>query len=408
MTEFDVADEKSKGLKEAQKRIKQAAKDSAPMLNLQNLWLSNFPEEVLELKKLQVLDLYANHIQKIPEEIGCLKNLQVLDVGMNYIKALPLGIYQLLKLRKLNVAKIGYDGGISKLPEEIENFQKLTHLDLSGHMLSRLPPQFKSLKNLRSLRLSNNWLGHFPEELLYLENLTQLYLESCSIKEIPFEIGQLRKLEELDLSNPDPKYISISPGSNEIIRIPESLTDLKHLKYLNLSHNPLPLDQNLLSKFREPKKILEVYFKDVALRIQPQSHSNIFINYSRLDQDAAEEIYKILREAGYSPWMDVHNIKGGEIWIHAIEKAINECGLFISILSENSVSRRGVLQKELKSALDKWDEMLPDDIYLIPIRLDNCSIPDRLKSFHVLDWENGKGKGKLLEAIRVGLQRRKD
>ena len=105
--------------------------------------------------------------------------------------------------------------------------------------------------------------------------------------------------------------------------------------------------------------------------------------------------------------MDIYSIKGGENWLRAITKAIDECEIFLAILSNNSVSRRGVIQKELKKALDKWEGMLPDDIYIIPIRIDDCPIPDLLKHIHVLDWNNGKGENRLLEAIRVGLARRK-
>jgi hypothetical protein len=52
--------------------------------------------------------------------------------------------------------------------------------------------------------------------------------------------------------------------------------------------------------------------------------------------------------------------------------------------------------------------MLPDDIYIIPIRIDDCPIPELLKHIQVLDWGGGKGEKKLLEAVRVGMARRKD
>jgi hypothetical protein len=104
--------------------------------------------------------------------------------------------------------------------------------------------------------------------------------------------------------------------------------------------------------------------------------------------------------------MDIYSIKGGENWLRAINKAIDECEIFLAILSNNSVSRRGIIQKELKKAMDKLEEMLPGDIYIIPIRIDDCPIPDLLKHVQALDWDGGKGKNKLLEAISVGLARR--
>ena len=38
---------------------------------------------------------------------------------------------------------------------------------------------------------------------------------------------------------------------------------------------------------------------------------------------------------------------------------------------------------------------------------DDCPIPELLKDFRVIDWEDGVGKDKLLEAIQVGLERRR-
>jgi len=135
--------------------------------------------------------------------------------------------------------------------------------------------------------------------------------------------------------------------------------------------------------------------------------ADIFISYARTDVEIVRGMYESLVSKNHLPWMDIYSIKGGENWLRAISKAIDECEIFLAVLSNNSVSRRGVIQKELKKALDKWEGMLPDDIYIIPVRLDDCPIPDLLKHIQVLNWDGGKGENKLLEAIRVGLARRK-
>lgn len=136
--------------------------------------------------------------------------------------------------------------------------------------------------------------------------------------------------------------------------------------------------------------------------------ANTFISYARIDVDIVESIYGMLLYKNHHPWMDIHDIHGGENWLRAIYKAIEKSDIFIAVLSNNSVSRRGIIQKELKKALDKWDGMLPDDIYIIPIRIDDCPIPELLKHIQILEWNNGNGEKKLLEAIKVGLRRRKN
>lgn len=140
---------------------------------------------------------------------------------------------------------------------------------------------------------------------------------------------------------------------------------------------------------------------------QDANAANIFISYARTDAEIAQGIYETLSHKNQYPWMDIYDLHGGENWQRAIYKAIDNSDIFIALLSNNSVSRRGVIQKELKKALDKWEGMLPDDIYIVPVRVDDCPIPDLLKHIQVLDWDGGKGENKLLEAIRIGLARRK-
>jgi two-component system, OmpR family, alkaline phosphatase synthesis response regulator PhoP len=131
----------------------------------------------------------------------------------------------------------------------------------------------------------------------------------------------------------------------------------------------------------------------------------IFLSYARADAAIVEKIYENLSK-NYSPWMDVHNILGGEDWLHAIYSAIDTCELFVPILSNNSVTRRGIIVKEVKRALDKWNGMLPSDIYVIPLRIDDCPIPELVKHLQVIEWDEGKGVIKLSQAIHVAIRRK--
>lgn len=132
----------------------------------------------------------------------------------------------------------------------------------------------------------------------------------------------------------------------------------------------------------------------------------LFLSYARADAQHVEKIYQMISRQGYTPWMDVHDISGGEDWLHAINVAIDKSELFVPILSNNSVNRRGMIVKEVQRALDRWHGMLPGDIYVIPIRLDDCPIPELIQHLQVLDWEEGRGKSKLFKAIDVAMKRR--
>lgn len=163
------------------------------------------------------------------------------------------------------------------------------------------------------------------------------------------------------------------------------------------------------------KDEFEARVKALIRRAESNYHKNdidllqsplIFLSYARSDIQQVENLYNLLSDKGYQPWMDLHNIRGGEDWLHAIYSAIDECQFFIAILSNNSVNRRGVIMKELKKALDKWNGMLPSDIFMIPIRIDDCPLPALLEHLQVVEWNEGKGFNKLVEAIDYGLQQR--
>lgn len=76
-------------------------------------------------------------------------------------------------------------------------------------------------------------------------------------------------------------------------------------------------------------------------------------------------------------------------------------------LSKHSVTKRGFLQREIREALDRWKEQLSDDIYIIPIRLEDCKVPQELARFHWVDLFQPYGIDALMVALQTGLARRK-
>lgn len=132
----------------------------------------------------------------------------------------------------------------------------------------------------------------------------------------------------------------------------------------------------------------------------------LFLSYARVDRGRVEAIYDKLRENGQSPWMDVKDILPGERWEVKINQAIERSDFFLAFLSQSSVDRRGVLRKELRQALEKWKGMLEDDIYLIPVRLEQCNVPDELVGFQILDLFAQDWWNRLVSAVKIGMEKR--
>ena len=130
----------------------------------------------------------------------------------------------------------------------------------------------------------------------------------------------------------------------------------------------------------------------------------IFLSYTRADEAQVKQLYHKLKAEGFSPWMDTEDLLPGQKFEYHIRQAIRDSDFFLACLSCNSVNRRGVIQREINEALDVLQEKLDEDIYLIPVRLEACDVPERLRAFHWADLHTDNGFDKLLRAIQAGIE----
>lgn len=100
--------------------------------------------------------------------------------------------------------------------------------------------------------------------------------------------------------------------------------------------------------------------------------TKIFISYAKEDKSFAEKLYIDLQQAGVEPWIDSLDLIPGQPWDRAIRKAIGDSSYFIAVLSSRSVGKKGYVQKEIRHALAIAEEYPEDEIFIIPIRIDEC------------------------------------
>lgn len=111
----------------------------------------------------------------------------------------------------------------------------------------------------------------------------------------------------------------------------------------------------------------------------------IFISYASPDRERVIPFFDELEANGLNVWMDCRKLMAGQNWNFEIMRALDKSSMVIIFLSEASVGRRGYVQREMKIALDRISEKLYEDIYIIPVILDNSiEIPFQLKSVHAV------------------------
>ncbi len=131
----------------------------------------------------------------------------------------------------------------------------------------------------------------------------------------------------------------------------------------------------------------------------------VFLCHASQDKPAVRELYSALKDEKWiDPWLDKAKILPGQDWEMVIEKAVDDSDVVIACLSNQSVTKEGFVQREIRYEYDIALEKPEDTIFLIPLRLDDCNVPRKLRTLH---WVNYFGSEKensysdLLEALKL-------
>jgi formylglycine-generating enzyme required for sulfatase activity len=127
----------------------------------------------------------------------------------------------------------------------------------------------------------------------------------------------------------------------------------------------------------------------------------VFLCHSSNDKPAVRELYKKLTASGIDAWLDEKKLLPGQKWRIEIPKAVREADAVIVCLSENSVTKEGYVQKEILFALDIAQEKPENTIYLIPVKIEECNIPDRLSDWQWVGLFETQGLDFLFKSLKL-------
>lgn len=241
-----------------QEEIDRVRRENLTELNLQLQWnderpsLNRIPNEIFQLKQLQILNLRGHKLTQISEGLRKLTRLTHLFIDGVY-DTIPNWIGELESLTSLSLTgqnsrvplaadeSIGWStGNYRNIPNSLSNLTGLTQLSLSGQF-DKIPSWLSKFTHLRELSLIGTYkeipetvsnLTHltnlrligrypiFPTWIFQLSSLNVLYL--CGdFHQIPAVISNFRKLEVLGIGG-------------DFRAVPESIGDLQNLIQLSL------------------------------------------------------------------------------------------------------------------------------------------------------------------------------
>jgi TolB-like protein len=118
------------------------------------------------------------------------------------------------------------------------------------------------------------------------------------------------------------------------------------------------------------------------------SHA-VFLSYASQDAEATQKICDALRAGGVEVFFDKSELRGGDVWDQKIRRQINDCSLFVPVISANTASRReGYFRLEWDLADRRSHRMARDQVFIVPISVDETpgTGTDVPESFHRVQW----------------------
>ncbi len=107
--------------------------------------------------------------------------------------------------------------------------------------------------------------------------------------------------------------------------------------------------------------------------------ARVFLSYVKEDLDFVKKLDKIIEDNGFQTIVDYKSLRAGENWKNSIRKLIFDSHYFIPCFSSNFNQRyQTSFLRELNWALDKIKDIQSDRLWILPIKIDECSIPENL------------------------------
>lgn len=135
----------------------------------------------------------------------------------------------------------------------------------------------------------------------------------------------------------------------------------------------------------------------------------VFLCHASQDKPIVRELYqRLLTEGWIDAWLDEKNLLPGQDWDFEIEKAVEASDIVLVCLSKHSISKEGYLQKELRLVLDVAMNMPEGGIFLIPLKLEDCEVPRRIRSWQWVEYFPSENRPAAFQKLKASLALRAD
>lgn len=194
-------------------------------------------------------------------------------------------------------------------------------------------------------------------------------------------------------------------GALKLLDVPRSFLELLVITRLSELFDIFTHEDDAVSSFGA-KRIPRFPSMLAANPSQPIANNSakplrVFLCHSSKDKPKVRQLRQHLLRAGVQPWLDEVDILPGQLWEREIPAAVRTSDVILVCLSPIAVSLNGYLQREIRIALDAAEEQSEESMFLIPAKLQECEVPERLRRWQWVSLFDPDGDERLLTSLQA-------
>lgn len=129
------------------------------------------------------------------------------------------------------------------------------------------------------------------------------------------------------------------------------------------------------------------------VRLEPvmpvRDPKQVFISHAQEDAEFAHRLLADLKQGGWRVWIAPDSIRPGEKWVEAINRGLEESGVFVLALTPSAVKSQWVMD-EANVAIECEHE---GQVRFVPLMVEPCEVPPLWRAYQRVPFQSDYGSG---------------
>jgi hypothetical protein len=129
-----------------------------------------------------------------------------------------------------------------------------------------------------------------------------------------------------------------------------------------------------------------------------------FLSYPSEQRSVGRALYDFLVSIGIRPWFDQESLVAGQEWDRERKIAQRAADLTFLVLSPETISRPGVIQREVKEILELLADKPLGHTFLVSLRTQDINVSPELGRYQYIDFYRSGWQPRMARAVRLRLE----